>query len=44
MNKTRRIGVYNNKGGVAKATSIINLAYAFANKGKRILVVERRQG
>ena len=33
MNKTRRIGVYNNKGGVAKTTSIINLAYAFANNG-----------
>lgn len=40
MNKTRRIGVYNNKGGVAKTTSIINLAYAFAKKGKRILVVD----
>jgi chromosome partitioning protein len=40
MNKTRRIGIYNNKGGVAKTTSIINLAYAFAKRGKRILVVD----
>ena len=40
MNKTRRIGIYNNKGGVAKTTSIINIAYAFAKKGKRVLVVD----
>lgn len=40
MNKTRRIGIYNNKGGVAKTTSIINLAYAFAKREKRILVVD----
>ena len=40
MNKARRIGIYNNKGGVAKTTSVINLAYAFAKKGKRILVVD----
>ena len=40
MNKTQRIGIYNNKGGVAKTTSIINLAYAFAKRGKRILVVD----
>ena len=40
MNQTRRIGIYNNKGGVAKTTSVINLAYAFAKKGKRILVVD----
>ena len=40
MNKTTKIGIYNNKGGVAKTTSIINLAYAFAKKGKRILVVD----
>lgn len=40
MNKTQRIGFYNNKGGVAKTTSIINLAYAFAKRGKRILVVD----
>ncbi len=40
MNTTRKIGIYNNKGGVAKTTSVINLAYAFAKKGKRILVVD----
>lgn len=40
MNKTRRIGIYNNKGGVAKTTSVINIAYAFAKKGKRVLVVD----
>jgi chromosome partitioning protein len=40
MNKTQRIGIYNNKGGVAKTTSIINLAYAFAKREKRILVVD----
>ena len=40
MNQTRRIGIYNNKGGVAKTTSVINLAYAFAKKGKRVLVVD----
>ena len=36
----KKIGIYNNKGGVAKTTSIINLAYAFAKRGKRILVVD----
>lgn len=40
MKKAKKIGIYNNKGGVAKTTSIINLAYAFAKKGKRILVVD----
>lgn len=40
MNKVKKIGIYNNKGGVAKTTSVINLAYAFAKKGKHILVVD----
>lgn len=37
---TKKIGIYNNKGGVAKTTSIINLAYAFSKRGKRILIVD----
>jgi chromosome partitioning protein len=40
MKTTSRIGIYNNKGGVAKTTSVINLAYAFSKKGKRVLVVD----
>lgn len=40
MKKARKIGIYNNKGGVAKTTSVINLAYTFAKRGKRILVVD----
>lgn len=40
MNETKRIGIYNNKGGVAKTTSVINIAYALSKKGKRILVVD----
>ena len=40
MNKVKKIGIYNNKGGVAKTTSVINLAYAFAKKEKRVLVVD----
>ena len=40
MNDVKKIGIYNNKGGVAKTTSVINLAYAFAKKGKRVLVVD----
>ena len=40
MKQAKKIGIYNNKGGVAKTTSVINLAYAFSKKGKRILVVD----
>lgn len=40
MNNVKKIGIYNNKGGVAKTTSVINLAYSFAKKGKRVLVVD----
>ncbi len=32
--------IANNKGGVAKTTSVVNLAYALANKGYKILVVD----
>lgn len=37
---TRRIGIFNNKGGVAKTTSVINLAYSFQKHDKRVLVVD----
>jgi chromosome partitioning protein len=34
------IGVLNQKGGVAKTTIAINIAAAFAEAGKRILLVD----
>ena len=36
----KKIGIFNNKGGVAKTTSVINLAYSFQNHDKRVLVVD----
>ena len=35
-----KIAMYNNKGGVAKSTSVINLAYCFQKAGKTVLVVD----
>lgn len=35
-----KIAIYNNKGGVAKTTSVINLAYSLQGQGKRVLVVD----
>ncbi len=35
-----KIGIFNNKGGVAKTTSVINLAYSLQNYDKRVLVVD----
>lgn len=35
-----KIALYNNKGGVAKSTSVINLAYCFQKAGKKVLVVD----
>lgn len=40
MGETRKIGIFNNKGGVAKTTSVINLAYSLQKQGKKILVVD----
>lgn len=36
----RKIVIANNKGGVAKTTTVYNLASYFAKKGKRVLVVD----
>ena len=36
----KKISIYNNKGGVAKTTSVINIAYAMHKAGKKVLVVD----
>ncbi|MDD5947212.1 MAG: ParA family protein [Oscillospiraceae bacterium] len=38
--ETIRISIFNNKGGVAKTTSVINLAYSLQKHDKSILVVD----
>lgn len=40
MEKTKRICIFNNKGGVAKTTSVINIAYCLHKKGQKVLVVD----
>ncbi|GHU74204.1 chromosome partitioning protein ParA [Clostridia bacterium] len=36
----KKLAFYNNKGGVGKTTSCINVAYALAEMGKRVLVAD----
>ncbi|MBD5142305.1 MAG: ParA family protein, partial [Ruminococcus sp.] len=40
MKKVRKIGIFNNKGGVAKTTSVINLAYSLQKHDYKVLVVD----
>ena len=40
MMKPRKIGAFNNKGGVGKSTFIINLVYSLQKAGQRVLVVD----
>ena len=40
MEKTRIISLTNNKGGVGKTTSTLNLGVGLANRGKRVLLID----
>ena len=40
MQKARKIGIFNHKGGVAKTTSVINLAYSLQKHHYKVLVVD----
>lgn len=40
MKTSKKVSIFNNKGGVAKTTSIINIAYCLHKKDKRVLVVD----
>ena len=37
---TLRIGIFNNKGGVAKTTSVINIAHVLHKNNIKVLVVD----
>lgn len=37
---TKKISIFNNKGGVAKTTSVINIAYSLHKADKKVLVVD----
>jgi chromosome partitioning protein len=39
-NKTMKIAFFNNKGGVGKTTSVINVAYALSNSKQKVLVID----
>lgn len=38
--ENKKIGIFNNKGGVGKTTSVINLAYGIQKHDKKVLVVD----
>jgi cellulose biosynthesis protein BcsQ len=40
QNDMKIIGIYHNKGGVGKTTIAVNLAAAFRNMGKRVLLID----
>ena len=39
MSRTRIISLTNNKGGVGKTTSTLNIGVGLANRGRRVLLI-----